>query len=1074
MSRIAMVTFALMLVVSAAGCNNSKFTPTPTEAEFSTGAFSVPFPSDLFITYAGLNEGALMAGGAPGASITNTPIIPSATDASDTGDVLVAQGFLDGFSNTMPMQIDFTHNIDPTSVVAGETVRVFEISILPPTGAMAAIGLPISLPVGPTSGAPGIIRELQADVDYSVTLAKSVQYQVMVKPKVPWPASDNVTLGGLSRGILVMVTNGVRDFRGNAVIRSDQYARMAAGIPDNTGNAATDGFANAIGAAVQSSLGLLAAQAGVNPDSVVVTNYFTCQSVTDVLDAGVAATLAQAPALTTPGVALPGLDNVHDFLLSVGVDIGTNYNANLAQGTITLPTFYPGDSSGPAGWEDAVTGYWTDGNKVYQSASAAPNDSFPTRYSPIAVPQGPPHEVPVLVMTPNHVAGPYPVVIFQHGITRSRFDGAAFSVLLCSAGFAVVSMDAPLHGTTEGNPYWAGHGSSAPGQAGEERTLGIDRVGNNSGSFIDANMDGIADLDENGYPVGDMVPDPSGAYFLNFPSLISSRSVWMQAVCDLAMLTETLPTWDFDGDPLTGINGADFTDEVHYVGMSLGGLIGTTFISAMAPGRVTTAELNVAGGGVAKMLENSPVYNPRLMDFFAGEGLVQGSTRAEQALNVISAIADGIDPVVHIRRAAANSAVHMGVIKGGRPSGGMFGFELPDTVVSTNSLGNGLYGLMVGTDASLLPNGDPTCVDGRIDNIADGIIQDAECVTKYYTGVVESSHLGGSFPMIRIGSLPVHNRVEIKNFPPDFHTGGASNYNAGNHGSFADPTATVGALMQSEGVGWAMFEGKLRNIQSASVLVDPTDFSLDSSDPEIAVMSGETRLGRITLIETGDPDSPIEASFETVGDAGTLGAAAAALGGHHFNWYQLITTDDDPERAVSGDLASTGSLLTVPRIDPPSGGTGQSANFANNGIYADDKPWLWNEVQVPPGDFAADQNESAVDFYCVREFTNNSGAPTPAGIDPCVGDPAVQSSLVYNVGPWIGNVSTIGDRFQIRAWLVLVDENGDQVRLLNGFTFSQQVTAGSGGNGISVTTTGVAQMPGSPGVTGDDTILSGF
>jgi hypothetical protein len=86
----------------------------------------------------------------------------------------------------------------------------------------------------------------------------------------------------------------------------------------------------------------------------------------------------------------------------------------------------------------------------------------------------------------------------------------------------------------------------------------------------------------------------------------------------------------------------------------------------------------------------------------------------------------------------------------------------------------------------------------------------------------------------------------------------------------------------------------------------------------------------------------------------------------------------------------------------------------------------------------------------------------------------VQSSLAYNVGPWIGSVSTIGDRFQIRTWLVLVDENGDQVRLLNGFTFAQQVTAGSEGIGSAVTTTGVAQMPGSPGVTGDDTILSGF
>ena len=53
-------------------------------------------------------------------------------------------------------------------------------------------------------------------------------------------------------------------------------------------------------------------------------------------------------------------------------------------------------------------------------------------------------------------------------------------------------------------------------------------------------------------------------------------------------------------------------------------------------------------------------------------------------------------------------------------------------------------------------------------------------------------------------------------------------------------------------------------------------------------------------------------------------------------------------------------------------------------------------------------------------------------------------------------------------------DQGDQVRLLNGFTFAQQVTPGANGNGISYTTTGVAQMPGSPGVTGDDLILSGF
>ncbi|MEE2856096.1 MAG: hypothetical protein VX949_01740 [Planctomycetota bacterium] len=1049
MNRLLIVTCIVSLAVGASGCNNSQFTPPPTEAEFSTGAFSVPFPSDLFITYAALNEGALLAAGAPGASITNTPIIPSATDASDTGDPLVSQGFLDGFSNTMPMQIDFTHNIDPASVVAGETVRVFEISILPPSQAMVAIGQPISLPVGPTSGAPGIIRELQADVDYAATLTRSVQFQIMVKPKVPWPASDNVSLGGLSRGILVMVTNGVRDFRGNPVIRSDQYDRMVAGIAENTGSVSTDGFANAIMAGVQSGLGLLQAQAGVDPDSVVVSNYFSCQSVTDVLDEGVAATLAQAPAVTSPGVSVAGLDNVHDFLLNVaGVDIGTNYNADLAQGTITLPSFYPGDSSGPAGWYDAVTGYWNAAGVVYQSTSDAPNTSFPTRYNTTAVPMAE-TEVPVLVMTPNHVDAPWPVVIFQHGITRSRFDATAFTIFLCSQGFAVVSMDAPLHGTTEGNPYWAGHGPIAGEQIGEERTLGIDLADNVTGL--------PTGFDENGIPIGDGIPEASGDYFLNFPSLISSRSVWMQAVCDLAMLTETLPTWDFDGDPLTGtVTGADFTDEIHYMGMSLGGLIGTTFLSAMPAGKISSAELCVTGGGVAKMLENSPVYNPRLMAFFDREGLVQGTTRAEQALNVISAIADGIDPVVHIRRAASKVPVHMAVIKGGRtPSGEMFGFEYPDTVVSTNSLGNGLYGAMVGVDISLIPSGD------------SGI----------YTGVLEPSYLGGSFPMQRIGSLTLHNTAGLKDFPPDLHGGGATNYITGDHGSFADPLASVGAAMQFSAVNWAASSGKNRYVHGASPY-DLTDLVIDEIDLEIPVMQGETRLGRITVAETGDATNPVEAVFETIGDAGTLGDAAAALGGHHFNWYQVVTTDDSPPNATSGvpgpDTMNVGAPLTVPRVDPPSGGTGQTASFADNGTYADDKPWLWNEVQVGPGAFSDDQNESASQFYCVREFTNNPGTATPPGVDPCIGDPSQQSSLTYQIGPWAGNLTDIGNRFQIRAWLVLVDIDGNQVRLLNGFTFGQQVTPGAGGIGSATTTTGIAQMPGSPGTTGDDTILQGF
>ncbi|MGE4633692.1 MAG: hypothetical protein AAEJ47_11700, partial [Planctomycetota bacterium] len=81
MSRILLM-ICVSVVIGISGCNNKKYSlsPPPTVAEFVTGTFQVPFPSDAFITYAALSEKALEVAGAPGASVTNTPIIPSASD----------------------------------------------------------------------------------------------------------------------------------------------------------------------------------------------------------------------------------------------------------------------------------------------------------------------------------------------------------------------------------------------------------------------------------------------------------------------------------------------------------------------------------------------------------------------------------------------------------------------------------------------------------------------------------------------------------------------------------------------------------------------------------------------------------------------------------------------------------------------------------------------------------------------------------------------------------------------------------------------------------------------------------
>ncbi|MBC8261594.1 MAG: hypothetical protein H8E43_07245 [Planctomycetia bacterium] len=1054
--RSANFFVAAILVLGVVGCDNEKFTPPPTEAEFSVGAFSVPYPSDVFITYAALNEAALVQAGAPGASLTNTPIIPSAEDASDTGDVLIAQGFLDGFSVTMPMQLDFTHNLDPSTVVGGQTVRVFEISISPPSATFAASGAPIAMPTS-------IIREFQADSDYSVSMSKSVGYQIVVRPRIPWPASDNVSLGGQSRGILVAVTNGVRDFRGNPIIRSDQYDRMANQIDSDTGIESIDAFANSVGAMVGSSLQLLAAQ-GMNPADIVVSNSFTCQSVNDVIDEAVSDTLDSGPFATTPSIGVPTVDTVAGFLIATGVltpeqAAGLPTNPNMSQGTITLPTIYPG-SADPSTWLSAAQGYLNTDNDsvVYQSTSAAPNPAFPTRYNPDTKFLGT-AEVPVTIFTPSSPSspGPWPTIIFQHGITRSRFDASAVAPLFAAFGFATIAMDAPLHGTSAANPYCTQLGGAASGFGlpGSERSFGMDLINN-----------------ETGEPGFDGIPDESGTYFLNFPSLISSRAVWTQAVCDLNALATAIPTWDI-GDSAGIADGIpDFTGDVYYVGQSLGALIGTTFLSSAEKGLIKGAELNVGGGHVAKLLENSPNYNPRLMAFFEGEGLVQGSTTAEQALNVISSVADGIDPINHVRRAAGNTNLRMSFVAGGNPAENFLvdtagnttplGYFPPDLVVPTDSLGTGFYADYLGYPISGIPT------SGSDDN-------------RLYTGIVEPSYLGGGFPMMRMASMP-KMKLGNNNFPQGFIPQGGLVYKTGDHGVFADPTSDPGYSMQAS-ISSAFF--RLTTLGSDSFRVNipagalgnvPKVDILDESDLVISVEAGSTLLGSITVSETGDSNSPIEAVFDTNGESGSLAAAAAAYGAHHFNWYQVVTSDDLPPNAPSGDLNAVGASLSSPRISPPSGGTGQTAIAADNGVYADDKPWLWNEIQVDPSAFSIDQDAELEDFFGVREFTDNVGAPAPAGTNQAVGDPSLQTTLSYDMGPWLGVVDEIaggsGDRVEVRVWLVAVDVNGDAVRVLRGFTF-QVGENNASGSYVSVNS-GAAELPGSAGSTGDDGLLGSF
>ena len=98
--------------------------------------------------------------------------------------------------------------------------------------------------------------------------------------------------------------------------------------------------------------------------------------------------------------------------------------------------------------------------------------------------------------------GPFPTIILQHGLTRSKEDVLAFADIVNALGAAVIAIDAPLHG---------------------ERAIDGD---------------------------GDGVVDGSGAYWINLPSPLTARDGYRQAAADLFMLTRMITSGatDFDGD----------------------------------------------------------------------------------------------------------------------------------------------------------------------------------------------------------------------------------------------------------------------------------------------------------------------------------------------------------------------------------------------------------------------------------------------------------------------------------------------------------------------------------------------
>ena len=622
-----------LLLAACGGSSNSDRaapTPPPTNGDGSpvTGVLTARFnPSNAVLP---LPNNLLLSG------TTDLTLNPPVANPNNFGDPTVAIGTLDGWSTTGPMSTSFNASPSTASIVPGQTVRIFEVSL-----------------TGPGGGTTRIVRELAGGTEFVTALAPS-DASGRTLAIIPTQPLKQLT------SYLVVLTNGIRDARGNDATSDQAYflAKRPSALCAN--GQSTDPLLPASTACALEPLRQLtnshlavAAAAGIPRDKVVLSWAFTTQSITPVMQAVRSITEPGAAQLvptgmTTAAAGLPPVADIHIGTLKVPYYLSAPSQANP---TAPLNTF----------WKAAPGAYVPPFNAAGLSPASTNitfANPFPVKTADI--------NIPVLATIPNAASGRtkpatgWPVVIFQHGITGNRTHALAVSATLAAQGFAVVAIDLPLHGLPSDSPFAIGN--TPFGAIASERTFDVDYVNNASGA---PGQDGIA--------------DSSGTHFINLSSLLTSRDNLRQAVADLFVLTATLPSLDIDGN---GTGDFD-SSRMQFVGLSLGAIVGTSFL-ALEP-NVNVGMLSAPGGGIARLLDGSATFGPRIRAGLAASGVQAGTPTYDSFMGAAQQVIDSIDPVNYGFASAQNAILLHEVVGDGAAN-------KPDQVVPNNVPGAPLSG----------------------------------------------------------------------------------------------------------------------------------------------------------------------------------------------------------------------------------------------------------------------------------------------------------------------------------------------------------------------------------------------
>ena len=536
------------------------------------------------------------------------------TDPTDFTNPQVAINALDGWSVSTPfvLAVEFPVGVafdaasveDPSSVKIYETVMGGDAS--DPECAAVTRGL-----------ACKVVNELTFGVDY-VTQAQG--NNIAVIPLKPFKGKT---------GYVVALTNNLKDTNGKSVAGSTTYEAVRQDITTNPlateSQLLLQGIVNSMENAIVA--------AGADKDSLIYTMAMTTQSTSDALDAvkgimasGVPAMVQNAmegkPAIGMLDTGLTVADVLAGEIPAESIPLFST--AKYLSGSITLPYYLAvpteADPYAPrTDWWKALcdsgamlAGLAAMDPSAIPAEAISPTDAACmnfglrdlgidterniTKFNPVpatrammdvavqmttpnvavanAVRAGLESPLPALVKPDNG----WPLVILQHGLSGNKEQMLALTGALSVYGIASVAIDAPLHGS---------------------RGFDIDDDGNNTGA-VDINGS-INTLD-----------------YINLSTLLAGRDNFRQTIADILGLRLGL---NFTGAADTNGTPVDLmidTSNVHYFGISLGGIMGIS-ATAMANTpldpqvdslfKMQTSSLSVPGLMLANFGIESPAFS---------------------------------------------------------------------------------------------------------------------------------------------------------------------------------------------------------------------------------------------------------------------------------------------------------------------------------------------------------------------------------------------------------------------------------------------------------------------------------